>query len=1279
MNASLRVALTLLALTTLGGSLGCEIISSVDRSKIPGGDTGNAGTGGGVTSGTGGAGGATTTTTPTTTTGTGGSGGTTTTGTGGSGGSGGQGGSGGTTTTGTGGSGGTTTTGTGGSGGTGGGGTGGAGGQGPCGSPTECPGVDAECAWRTCEAGVCGVANAPAGKELAKQSAGDCKKKVCDGNGAVTDDVDDADLPVDGKQCTDDVCTAGVPSNPLLAAGTACTIGGALCDGAGNCAECLSPADCAGPNTECQHPTCDAGKCGTKIMPVGAPVASQTQGDCQKNECDGFGDVHTVADDTDGWDDGNECTTESCSAGKKVTKNKASGATCGQNGGLVCDGAGACKGCVDASNCAAPQNPCMVAACVNNTCGSANKQDGAACDDGNACSKTDTCQAGACTGSNPVVCSASDQCHDTGTCDSKTGACSNPPKNDGASCSDGNGCTKNDTCQAGACTPGTGVTCSASDQCHVAGVCDPQSGVCSNPPKNDGAACNDGNACTKSDTCQAGACTGASPVVCSALDQCHVAGTCDTQTGVCSDPPKNDGVACNDGDACTKTDTCQAGACKGANPVVCAPLGQCYLAGTCDQGSGQCTNPKKPDGTGCDDGDPATQNDKCLAGVCGGQDLCVNVVCTAKDSCHDVGTCDPGTGLCSDPPKTDGAGCNDGNACTQTDTCQAGVCTGSNAVTCAAPDQCHLAGVCDPLSGACTYANKNDGDSCDDADKCTQTDTCQAGKCTGGNAVVCGASDQCHDVGTCDPGTGACSDPPKNDGVGCSDGDKCTQTDTCQAGKCTGGNAVVCAPLDQCHDAGTCDPGTGACSNPTKLDGVGCDDNDLCTQTDTCQAGKCTGANPVVCISLEQCKNPGTCDPSTGVCSAPQPVADGNFCDDSDKCTQADFCENGACKGTSPVTCAALDSCHTAGTCNAQTGLCTNPVKAEGASCTFGNNVAGFCNDAATCSTTDLVVLRVNSIGGVALTNASTAAFLDKFTSDGTPLNPASLALPIATSGNNLPVTLSGTATSEGGISRSSNGAYVVVPGYGVAPGTSSVNTSSAAAVNRVVARVDASWNIDSTTRSATAFSGGNIRGAATSDGTAIWASGSTTGVQLFQFGEATSKQITTSPTNIRVLQIFGGQLYGTSGSTPFVNVFAIGSGLPADTATATSLVGMPTASGPSPYSFALFDRNPNVAGRDTLYVADDRNPANGGLQKWTYDGTTWTLQATWSGGLTVGLRGLVGYVAGNSVVLFATTADTSLNRLVRLIDDGVTTPTATVLATATTNTMFRGVALAPQ
>jgi hypothetical protein len=48
-----------------------------------------------------------------------------------------------------------------------------------------------------------------------------------------------------------------------------------------------------------------------------------------------------------------------------------------------------------------------------------------------------------------------------------------------------------------------------------------------------------------------------------------------------------------------QTDTCQSGTCTGSNPVVCTPLDACHVAGTCDGATGQCSNPVGPDGTPC--------------------------------------------------------------------------------------------------------------------------------------------------------------------------------------------------------------------------------------------------------------------------------------------------------------------------------------------------------------------------------------------------------------------------------------------------------------------------------------------------------------------------------------------------------------------------------------------------------------------------------------------------------------------------------------------------------
>src|SRR3954453_8057748 len=142
-----------------------------------------------------------------------------------------------------------------------------------------------------------------------------------------------------------------------------------------------------------------------------------------------------------------------------------------------------------------------------------------------------------------------DSCH-TVACNVGAHTCVQTPLT-GTTCSDGDACTLNDTCQAGVCTAGTAKTCTAMDQCHTVGTCNPANGMCSNPAKADTTPCSDSDACTMSDTCQAGVCTSGTAKVCTAMDSCHMAGTCNPADGTCSNPASGDGTACSDSNACT--------------------------------------------------------------------------------------------------------------------------------------------------------------------------------------------------------------------------------------------------------------------------------------------------------------------------------------------------------------------------------------------------------------------------------------------------------------------------------------------------------------------------------------------------------------------------------------------------------------------------------------------------------------------------------------------------------------------------------------------------------
>lgn len=87
----------------------------------------------------------------------------------------------------------------------------------------------------------------------------------------------------------------------------------------------------------------------------------------------------------------------------------------------------------------------------------------------------------------------------------------------------------------------------------------------------------------------------------------------------------------------------------------------------------QCDDGNMANGDGCS---RTCQIEGCY--TCAGQpSVCTPVVCTASDHCHDPGACDSSTGLCSNPAKPDGSVCDDGDACTIADACVSGVCSGS--------------------------------------------------------------------------------------------------------------------------------------------------------------------------------------------------------------------------------------------------------------------------------------------------------------------------------------------------------------------------------------------------------------------------------------------------------------------------------------------------------------------------------------------------------------------------------------------------------------------------
>jgi hypothetical protein len=514
--------------------------------------------------------------------------------------------------------------------------------------------------------------------------------------------------------------------------------------------------------------------------------------------------------------------------------------------GVVCEAVDACH---EPGECEPSTGKCTAPA----------RPEGTSCDDDDACTVDDACAGGTCRGT-PFVCKALNDCHNPGVCNSKARECTNPAKADGSACNDGNACTHLDACVRGQCEGSSPVVCQAQDGCHDPGECNAQTGECTNPAKADGAACEDGDPCTSADACLSGACARGTPVSCSPLDDCHDPGTCDSATGACTNPPKADGASCDDGNPCSTLDVCRAGACTGGTVLTCPASDACHEPALCNPATGQCQAAPRADGTTCDDGNACTRADACLNGACTGGNP---VVCTATDDCHLAGACNIATGACTNPAKPNGSICNDGNACTRTDTCLSGACQGANPVVCTGTDQCHDGGTCNPASGLCSGPAKANGTRCSDGNACSQGDTCQSGSCVPGTAVTCAPSDQCHVVGTCDAATGACSNPVKAAGSPCNDGNACTRTDVCLLGVCIGGTPPNCASTDPCRVDGTCNPATGQCSSPPGPDGT------FCTDGRECEAGlsACTGGYCVAsgCFADPQDRCTLTAvDPKTG-------------------------------------------------------------------------------------------------------------------------------------------------------------------------------------------------------------------------------------------------------------------------------------------------------------------------------------------------------------------------------------------------------------------------------
>lgn len=240
----------------------------------------------------------------------------------------------------------------------------------------------------------------------------------------------------------------------------------------------------------------------------------------------------------------------------------------------------------------------------------------------------------------------------------------------------------------------------------------------------------------------------------------------------------------------------------------------------------------------CDDGDPCTIN-SCV-GIC--ITSRVQNCCQTNNDCTDTlcnqALCDTSRNQCVLQPYTDGIACDDQDVCTVNDGCTGGFCVGI-ARNCSM-NQCQQC-TCDPVLG-CMYTDVVDGTSCQQ-DSCS-TSKCVSGHCSGEPMDCTHLDDHCG-LGQCDDGK--CVHVPGTDGTLCDDGLRCTSSDTCVAGVCTGVERQ-CFDNDPCT-LNKCVEEVGNCLN-------------LPIESQTCEKtcsvdSDCTGKFPWVTTDI-QCRD-GSC------------------------------------------------------------------------------------------------------------------------------------------------------------------------------------------------------------------------------------------------------------------------------------------------------------------------------------------------------------------------------------------------------------------------------------
>jgi RHS repeat-associated protein len=744
----------------------------------------------------------------------------------------------------------------------------------------------------------------------------------------------------DGNPCTADTCSPGVGvTHTAVASGTSCSDGNA-CNGLETCSAGGACVAGTAPVVDDANP-CTADTCSAAAGVVHTALSAGTS--CSNgNACDGAETCSAVGQCVAGAapvvDDSNPCTADKCSPGVGVMHTPiAFGTSCSDgnacNGLETCSAEGACVAgtapAVDDGN-RCTTDTCSAAAGVVHAAVAA----GTSCSNGNACDGAEACDgSGACTVGSPPHLDDSNPCT-VDSCDAASGP-RHEPIAAGTSCADDNPCNGEEACDgSGVCASGTPLVTDDGDSCTV-DLCDPTTGV-THTSAAEGTACNAGDACAGQAHCHAGSCetrveackrcSSSTEVFASNFDselpseiQPGTATTTQVQGFAGLGPAGNQFgggfLRSETGNEVTLTLTnlpahraldlrflfAAIDSLDGTGDFPAGDFFEVAVDGTvifsesfANAGLNQIQSYVSPPGV-----ELARHVDLGFNGPGGfytdsAYDLGLdpafsNIVHSAPTATLRFKILGPGIQSLNDESwafdnlkviavGTECADCaqlpafDDGNPCT-TDRCDpvAGVLHEPLAAgtSCGDDDACNGAEACD-AAGVCLAGTPLH---CDDGNVCNGTESCEPDRgCIAGAAPIIEDRNACT-VDSCDPALGVVHTLLAV-GSSCSDGNACNGEETCDAGgACVPGATPVLDDGNPCT-ADSCDPTTGAVHVAVAA-GVSCDDGNVCNGAEICQAGAC---QPGVVLAIDD-GNPCTtdsCDPAAGALHAA--VADGNGC-----------------------------------------------------------------------------------------------------------------------------------------------------------------------------------------------------------------------------------------------------------------------------------------------------------------------------------------------------------------------------------------------------------------